>query len=94
MYLLKVTKICANSFSSTPFILYECRLLVNLTQSPEICFQKVPEDKMFRNYFLEVLSQLQSYKEAFADEEVMGILARKLKKLLDLVQCSDPQCCR
>ncbi|XP_033625344.1 protein timeless homolog [Asterias rubens] len=60
------------------------RLLVNLTQSPEICFQKVPEDKMFRNYFLEVLSQLQSYKEAFADEEVMGILARKLKKLLDL----------
>ncbi|XP_022107896.1 protein timeless homolog [Acanthaster planci] len=60
------------------------RLLVNLTQSPEICFQKVPEDKMFRNYFLEVLSHLQSYKEAFADEELMGLLARKLKKLLDL----------
>ena len=40
---------------------------------------------MFRNYFLEVLSHLQSYKEAFADEGLMGILARKLKKLLDLV---------
>nr|XP_054752328.1 protein timeless homolog [Lytechinus pictus] len=60
------------------------RLLVNLTQPAELCFQNVPDDKTFRNYFLEVLSHLQAYKQAFACEEFMAVMARKLKKMLDM----------
>ncbi|XP_072020658.1 protein timeless homolog [Amphiura filiformis] len=61
------------------------RLLVNLTQPAELCFDnKVPTDKTTRNYYLEVLSHLQAYKQAFADEELMVVLAKKLKKLLDM----------
>ncbi|XP_071489964.1 protein timeless homolog [Diadema antillarum] len=60
------------------------RLLVNLTQPAELCFQNVPNDKTFQNYFLEVLSHLQAYKQAFACEEFMTVLAKKLKKLLDM----------
>ncbi len=65
------------------------RLVVNLTQPAELCFgNKVPEDKTTRNYFLEVMSHLQAYKQAFADEELMVVLAKKLKKMLDMVSCS------
>ena len=60
---------------------------MNLTQPAELCFgNKVPEDKTTRNYYLEVLSHLQAYKQAFADEELMIVLAKKLKKLLDMVR--------
>ncbi|XP_070536276.1 protein timeless homolog [Ptychodera flava] len=61
------------------------RLLVNLTQPAELCFgNKIPEDKTFRHYFLEIQNHLQASKEHFADEDFMAVLARKLKELLDL----------
>ncbi|XP_077993612.1 protein timeless homolog [Glandiceps talaboti] len=61
------------------------RLLVNLSQPTELCFgNKIPEDKTFRHYFLEVQNQLQACKEYFADEEFMAVLARQLKTLLDM----------
>ncbi|XP_066299874.1 protein timeless homolog isoform X1 [Branchiostoma lanceolatum] len=60
------------------------RLLVNLTQPAIVCFGKVPKDKMFRHYFLDVVSYLQGYKVAFADEEVWTVLSRKLYELLQL----------
>nr|XP_006822584.1 PREDICTED: protein timeless homolog [Saccoglossus kowalevskii] len=60
-------------------------LLVNLSQPAELCFNnKIPDDKTFRHYFLEVQTNLQSCKESFADEDFMAVLAKKLKSLLDM----------
>lgn len=40
------------------------RLLVNLTQPAVLCFNNhIPEDKTLRNHYIEIESQLQSYKE-------------------------------
>ena len=81
--------ICGNLYMK--YLLF-LRLVVNLTQPAELCFgNKVPEDKTTRNYYLEVLSHLQAYKQAFADEELMIVLAKKLKKLLDMVRGKEIQ---
>ncbi|KAK2149955.1 hypothetical protein LSH36_429g01017, partial [Paralvinella palmiformis] len=61
------------------------RLMVNLTQPAKLCFQnQIPEDKTTRNYYLEVESHLQVYKEAFIDEALFAILTKKLGELLQL----------
>nr|WDV40247.1 timeless 2 [Sinonovacula constricta] len=61
------------------------RLLVNLTQPAVLCFSGgIPEDKSLRNNYLELLSNLQSMKEAFIDEEVFSVLTEKLGELLKL----------
>ncbi|KAI0224465.1 hypothetical protein LSAT2_024533 [Lamellibrachia satsuma] len=61
------------------------RLLVNLTQPAVLCFQNhIPEDKTNRNYFLEIESHLQSYKEVFVDEAFFAIITKKLGDLLKL----------
>ncbi|KAK2177430.1 hypothetical protein NP493_598g01011 [Ridgeia piscesae] len=61
------------------------RLLVNLTQPGVLCFQnQIPQDKTNRNYFLEIESHLQSYKEAFVDEGFFAIITKKLGDLLKL----------
>ncbi|XP_022340668.2 protein timeless homolog [Crassostrea virginica] len=61
------------------------RLLVNLTQPAILCFNNhIPEDKTLRNHYLEIESQLQSYKEVFVDEELFGVLTRKMGDLLKL----------
>lgn len=40
------------------------RLMVNLTQPAKLCFQnQIPEDKTTRNYYLQIESHLQLYKE-------------------------------
>ncbi|XP_072927403.1 protein timeless homolog [Hemitrygon akajei] len=67
-------------------MLYEAviRLLVNLTQPALLCFGKVPTNPTFRHHFLQVISYLQAYKEAFANEKVFGILSEKLYDLLQL----------
>lgn len=40
------------------------RLMVNLTQPAKLCFHnEIPEDKTTRNYYIEIESHLQSYKE-------------------------------
>ncbi|XP_067832538.1 protein timeless homolog [Heptranchias perlo] len=67
-------------------LLYEAviRLLVNLTQPALLCFGKVPDNPTFRHHFLQVVSYLQGYKEAFADEKVFGVLSEKLYDLLQL----------
>lgn len=96
------------------------RLLVNLTQPAVLCFNNhIPEDKTLRNHYIEIESQLQSYKEVrmtminsvtknifslkkknfplihynfyacilqvFVDEELFGVLTRKMGDLLKLV---------
>ncbi|XP_063215058.1 protein timeless homolog isoform X1 [Chroicocephalus ridibundus] len=60
------------------------RLTVNLTQPALLCFGKVPADATSRHHFLQVLSYLQAYKEAFASEKVFGVLSEKLYDLLQL----------
>uniref|UniRef100_A0A8C8RTP0 Timeless circadian regulator n=1 Tax=Pelusios castaneus TaxID=367368 RepID=A0A8C8RTP0_9SAUR len=60
------------------------RLMVNLTQPALLCFGKVPQDPGARHFFLQVVSYLQAYKEAFASEKVFGVLSEKLYDLLQL----------
>ncbi|KAJ8412126.1 hypothetical protein AAFF_G00143930 [Aldrovandia affinis] len=60
------------------------RLMVNLTQPALLCFGKVPDDPAFRHHFLQVVSYLQAYKEAFASEKVFGVLSETLYNLLQL----------
>ncbi|KAL5009791.1 hypothetical protein ScPMuIL_012096 [Solemya velum] len=61
------------------------RLLVNLTQPAILCFRNViPEDKTMRNYYLEIESDLQSYKDAFVDDQLFSVLTEKLGDLLKL----------
>ncbi|XP_061179569.1 protein timeless homolog [Saccostrea echinata] len=71
----------------TDRVLFEAviRLLVNLTQPAVLCFNNhIPEDKTLRNHYLEIESMLQDYKEVFVDEELFGVLTRKLGDLLKL----------
>ncbi|XP_012938690.1 protein timeless homolog [Aplysia californica] len=59
------------------------KLLVNLTQPVITCFNnQIPDEKTLRNYCLEVESHLQDAKEAFADEELFGVLTEKVKDIL------------
>ncbi|XP_068777323.1 protein timeless homolog isoform X3 [Struthio camelus] len=60
------------------------RLMVNLTQPALLCFGKVPQDATSRHHFLQVVSYLQAYKEAFASEKVFGVLSEKLYDMLQL----------
>ncbi|XP_059385014.1 protein timeless homolog [Carassius carassius] len=60
------------------------RLMVNLTQPALLCFGKVPDDPAFRHHFLQVMSYLQAYKEAFADEKIFTVLSETLYNLLQL----------
>ncbi|VDI83092.1 timeless [Mytilus galloprovincialis] len=61
------------------------RLLVNLTQPAILCFNNtVPTEKTIRNIYIEIESILQSYKEAFVDEELFNALTQKLGDLLKL----------
>ncbi|XP_076866320.1 protein timeless homolog [Brachyhypopomus gauderio] len=60
------------------------RLMVNLTQPALLCFGKVPDDPIFRHHYLKVVSHLQAYKEAFANEKVFTVLSETLYNLLQL----------
>ncbi|XP_066527256.1 protein timeless homolog [Hoplias malabaricus] len=60
------------------------RLMVNLTQPALLCFGKIPDDPAFRHHFLQIVSYLQAYKEAFACEKVFTVLSETLYNLLQL----------
>ncbi|GLH06684.1 Protein timeless [Gryllus bimaculatus] len=61
------------------------RLLVNLTYPALVLYNaELPEDKTSRFYYLQIISHLQSYKEAFVDEVVWAVLCRKLGNLLNI----------
>ncbi|XP_056418349.1 protein timeless homolog [Hyla sarda] len=60
------------------------RLMVNLTQPALLCFGKIPQDPTFRHHFLQVVSYLQAYKEAFANERLFVVLSEKLYELLQM----------
>ena len=52
-------------FVSVIFDLFVCfRLMVNLTQPAVLCFgNNIPDDKTGQHYYLDLVTQLQSYKE-------------------------------
>jgi len=59
------------------------RLLVNLTQSALNCFeQKIPEDKIKYNLFIEIDGYLKRVKEAFADEQFIKLICERLKEIV------------
>nr|XP_058960155.1 protein timeless homolog [Pocillopora verrucosa] len=61
------------------------RLMVNLTQPAVLCFEnKIPDDKTGQHYYLDLVTQLQAYKEAFTAKEVMSVIGRELGRLLQM----------
>ncbi|KAK8723590.1 hypothetical protein OTU49_011453 [Cherax quadricarinatus] len=61
------------------------RLLVNLTNPVLLLFhEELPEEKVTRQQFLQLVTQQQGYKEAFIDEKVWSVLVGKLGELLQL----------
>ena len=59
------------------------RLLVNLTNPELLLFkEELPEDKETRNYYLQIQTHRQSYKEAFIDQQLWTVLANTLTALL------------
>jgi len=62
------------------------RLLVNLTNPALLLYNEdLPTDPSGRRCYLQIISQLQVYKEAFADESLWAVLAKKLTKILQIV---------
>lgn len=60
--------------------------MVNLTTPALVLWsEEIPTDKTVRNYYLQIEDHLQSYKEAFADEQVWAVLSTRLSKILELV---------
>ncbi|XP_022243537.1 protein timeless homolog [Limulus polyphemus] len=61
------------------------RLLVNITNPALLLYhEELPEEKTTRNQYLEVVGQLQVYKQAFADAKVWAVLTKRLGDLLQL----------
>lgn len=59
------------------------RLLVNLTNPALLLFnEELPSDKVVRNYYLQILGHLQSYKPNLSSEKLWIVLTDKLKVLL------------
>ncbi|ETE73885.1 Protein timeless-like protein [Ophiophagus hannah] len=75
LYLTIIDKVSVSCFP---------RLMVNLTQPAILCFGKIPQDINLRHHFLQIVSYLQGYKEAFASDKVFGLLSEKLYELLQL----------
>lgn len=64
----------------------ECRLLVNLTNPPLLLYrEELPAEKTSRNYYLQIITHLQSYKAAFCDDRVWALLSVKLGDILKIV---------
>lgn len=61
------------------------RLLVNLTNPALLLFrEELPEEKVTRQQFLQLITQQQGYKEAFIEEKVWVVLVGRLGELLQL----------
>lgn len=61
------------------------RLLVNLTSPALILFnEELPTDTVTRNYYLQLVGHLQTYKQAFTDSGVWAVLSTRLGKLLEI----------
>ncbi|XP_023244200.1 protein timeless homolog isoform X1 [Centruroides sculpturatus] len=61
------------------------RLLINLTNPVMLLYhEELPEEKLTRNYYMEILSYQQECKQSFTDPDVWKELANRLRELLQL----------
>ena len=59
------------------------RLLVNLTNPELLLFkEELPEDKETRNFYLQIQTHRQNYKECFIDQQLWTVLSNTLSALL------------
>ena len=66
------------------------RLMVNLTNPTLLLFnEELPQEKVARNYYMQHVGHLQSYKPAFILEKFWIVLTDKLKLLLVKVNITD-----
>lgn len=47
--------------------------------------EELPAEKTSRNYYLQIITHLQSYKIAFCDVTIWAIFSRKLEDILKIV---------
>ncbi len=58
-------------------------LFFKSTQSALNCFEnKIPEDKLQNNFFIEIDNQLKKVKESFADETFIKTIGDKLNEIV------------
>ena len=56
---------------------------MNITNPAILLYEgEMPADKMGRNYYLQIIYILQTYKEAFTQQSIWGVLSKKLGALL------------
>lgn len=64
---------------------FTLRILIALTNPALLLYKEdVPDDKLSRNVYLQIVSYLQEYKKAFNDADVWKILYEHLKDLLQI----------
>ncbi|PSN55765.1 Protein timeless [Blattella germanica] len=69
----------------SPFMERRTKLLVNLTNPALLLYrEELPAEKTSRNFYLQIISHLQSYKEAFCDDHVWAVLSKRLKDILEI----------
>ncbi|XP_021003037.2 protein timeless homolog [Parasteatoda tepidariorum] len=60
------------------------RLLVALSSPAILLFkEEIPEDKLSHNVYLQLVSYLQTYKDAFTDADAWNALSKRLQNLLE-----------
>lgn len=65
------------------------RLMVNLTNPTLLLFnEELPKEKVASNFYLQILSHLQSYKPCLSSDKLWVVLTDKLKLLLNKVTWS------
>jgi len=65
---------------------FEFRLLVNLTTPALLLYnEELPAEKVSRKYYLQIVEQLQEFKQAFAKQRLWDVLCDKLSALLKMV---------
>lgn len=63
------------------------RLLVNLTTPALLVYnEQLPAEKQPRQYYLQILLQLQKYKRAFTDVKVWNVIVDKLAEVMQAVR--------
>ena len=60
--------------------------MINLTSPALMVYnEELPTEKITRSYYLQILSHLQEYKSAMANDAVWAIVHEKLKDILSIV---------
>ncbi|XP_015190382.1 PREDICTED: protein timeless homolog isoform X2 [Polistes dominula] len=61
------------------------RLIINLTSPALLIYnEKIPMEKTMRSYYLQIISYLQSYKVALADDQIWQIVNKRLTAIFSI----------